>query len=170
MIETGILAEDDRVELVNGELLMVPPQGPEHRAIKDDLNERLVIAYADRDVHVMNQGPLVAGPMGLPEPDLAVVRGRARDYLEHHPKGGDALLVIEIAKTSQARDEAKAADYARGGVGVYWLLDLAAGRLDVHEEPLVDAGRYRKTTSLARDDEVALPEIDARWQVGSLLP
>jgi Uma2 family endonuclease len=170
MVEMGILREDDRIELVNGELLMVPPQGPEHGGIKDDLHERLARAYADEDVHVINQRPLVAGDLGLPEPDLAIIRGRARDYLTRHPTGADALLVIEIAKSSQARDREKAADYARGGVPVYWLLDLAERRLDVHEGPLPEAARYRQITSLAEGDEVSLPNLRLRWSVSSLLP
>ena len=170
MIDLGIIGDDDRVELVNGELLIVPLHGPEHRGIKDDLHARLARAYADREVHVLNQGPLVAGELGLPEPDLAIIRGPARDYLARHPTGADALLVIEIAKSSQARDREKAADYARGAVPVYWLLDLAERRLDVHEGPLPDAGRYRQVTSLSEDDDAALPELPLRWRVASMLP
>lgn len=170
MVEDGILCEEDHVELVEGEILMVPPQGPEHRAIKADLHERLADAYRGKTVHVIDQDPLRAGSRGLPEADLAVIRGRPRDYLSSYPTGDASVLVIEIAKTSQARDRAKATDYAVGGVPVYWLLDLVARRLDVHVEPDRAAGRYRRVVSLGEDDLVELPELGERWSVRSLLP
>jgi len=100
MVDAGVFREEDRVELVRGEILQVTPQGPEHRGLKDDLHSRLDRAYREHDVHGLDQGPLRAGPLGLPEPDLALVRGRARDYLKRHPEASEALLVIEIAKTS----------------------------------------------------------------------
>jgi Uma2 family endonuclease len=170
MVQAGIFAEEDHIELVRGEILQVPPQGPEHRSIKDDLHARLADAYRGRDVHVLNQGPLRAGPEGLPEPDLAILRGRARDYLRRHPEGADTLLVIEIAKSSQPRDRAKATDYARGGVPLYWLLDLDGRMLDVYSEPDPERGRYRRLVSLGEGDGVTLPELGIEWPVASLLP
>lgn len=170
MVETGIFGEDDRVELVGGEILRVTPQGPDHGSLKDELHARLVAVYPGRDVHVLDQGPLRAGPQGLPEPDLAVIRGPARAYLERHPEGADALLVVEIAKTSQERDRAKAIDYARAGVGIYWLLDITGRTLDVYSDPDKDRGRYRRLESLSEKDAVGLPEIAEQWTVASLLP
>ena len=169
MFDAGILDENDSVELVDGQLLMVPPQGPEHRALKDELHRRLVLAFLERNVHILGQGPVVAGPQGLPEPDLAVVRGPARDYIDRHPTGADLLLVIEIAKTSRQRDEAKAIDYARAAVPVYWLIDLDERSLCLFEHPLPDVANYRTTTVLAEHDEVELPELGVRWSVASLL-
>ncbi len=100
----------------------------------------------------------------------AVIRGRVRDYLHRHPDATDALLVVEIAKSSQDRDRAKATDYALGGVPVYWLLDIEARTLDVYAEPDRDRGRYRRTVSLAETDRVALPERAIEWSVATLLP
>jgi len=169
MVKAGILGEDDRVELVGGEILQVTPQGPDHRSLKDELHGRLAEVYRGRDAHILDQGPLRAGPLGLPEPDLAVIRGRPRDFLDRHPDGTDAILVVEIAKTSQERDRAKAVDYARGGVAVYWLLDLVARTLDVYSEPDRERGRYRHIDSLADADEVTLPLVGEQWKVASLL-
>jgi Uma2 family endonuclease len=170
MADAGIFGEDDRVELVGGEILDVTPQGPEHRSMKDELHARLGEAYRGQDVHVLDQGPLRAGPIGVPEPDLAVVRGRARDYLDRHPEGTDAILVVEIAKTSQERDREKAADYARGGVPVYWLLDLVARTVDVYSEPDRERGRYRRLESRGEAESVVLPGVGLEWTVASLLP
>ncbi len=170
MVADGYFRAEDRVELINGELLTVVPHGPEHRGIKNDIRARLADAYRNHDVHILDQDPLVAGQFGLPEPDLAVVNGGARDYLDRHPNGDEALLVIEIAKTSQARDRSKAADYARGRVPVYWLLDLQARRLDVHTRPDQDAARYQLIESLSPDAQIELPEISVAWPVASMLP
>lgn len=170
MVDAGIFGEDDRIELVDGEILMVPPQGPDHRTLKDELHARLIEAYGSENVHILDQGPLIAGESGLPEPDLAVVKGTHREYLEHHPKGEDTVLVIELAKTSQRRDVRKAADYARGCVPEYWLLDLAARQLDVYTDPDPRRGRYRKLQSRSDTERVALPLVATTWTVASLLP
>jgi Uma2 family endonuclease len=170
MTALGILAEDERIELVRGEILVVASQGPDHHALKDELNARLVLAYPGHDVHILNQGPVRAGAQGLPEPDLAVVRGSARSYLDQHPSGADLLLVIELAKSSQARDHEKAADYAAGGVLLYWLVDLVARVVEVHSDPDAQLGRFRSVIVLDEDDELTLPELDIRWSVASLLP
>jgi Uma2 family endonuclease len=169
MIDAGVFRDDERIELVRGDILEVTPQGPEHRGLKDDLHARLVAGYREQNVHVLDQGPLLAGARGVPEPDLAVIRGRARDYLKRHPDASEALLVIEIAKTSQERDRTKAADYASGGAPVYWLLDLEARTLDVYTDPDREHGRYRRIVSLGDDENVSLPEIDETWTVASLL-
>lgn len=170
MVDAGIFGEEDRIELVNGEILMVPPQGPEHRSLKDELHARLLAAYGKRKVHILDQGPLVAGEEGLPEPDLAVVEGAPRDYLERHPTGGDTVVVIELSSTSQDRDRRKATDYARGGVPLYWLLDLPARRLDVYSDPDPARHRYRTRVSLFEDDDVTLPLLATTWRVASMLP
>jgi Uma2 family endonuclease len=170
MVDAGILGEDDRVELVEGEILEMTPQSPEHATIKDELGARLRDAYRERDVYVSEQRPFRAGPLGLPEPDVLVLRGRLRDYLTRHAEGPDALLIVEVAKTSQGRDRKKAGDYARGGVPIYWILDLDARTLDVHSEPDPERALYRRVETLVESDEVAPPHLEVRWKVASLLP
>jgi len=93
---------------------------------------------------------------------------RHDDYFESHPTGRDALLVVELAWSSQRIDRRKAAIYAAGGVEVYWLIDLAARKLELRTTP-VD-GAYQVTRILGEDDVVPLPESDVRWTVRELLP
>ena len=161
MVEVGIFADEDHVELINGKVFVVSPQGPEHRSLKDELHGRLSEAYRHQPVHILDQGPLRVGSYGLPEPDLAVVRGAPRDYLTEHPSGADTLLVVELALSSQNRDREKASDYARGRVPMYWLVDLEARRLDVYADPDAEEGEYRSRVSLGEEDSVSLPALDA---------
>lgn len=168
MIDAGIFGDDDRVELVDGKILTMAAQGPEHSSLKNEHRERLRDAYQGADVHLRDQDPLRCGELSVPEPDLAIVRGAPRDYREHHPHGRDTVLVIEEAKTSQTRDRRKAADYARGEVPVYWLLDLEAQTLEVYTNPSPEAGRYRSVVLLSTSDEVQVPETTHIWDVASL--
>jgi Uma2 family endonuclease len=166
MVDEGILADDEPVELLEGELLVTPPQGPSHAAVVSDLDERLAGAYRP-GCHVRAQCPLGGAVDSLPEPDLAVVRGKPRDYLASHPKGDQIVLVVEVARTSQAFDRRKVRVYAKIGVPVYWLVDLEGRRLEVRSTP--DGDDYRVTRILREGESAALPEIAIAWEVGSLL-
>ena len=167
MIAAGIFA-DDRVELVDGEILTATPQGPEHISRKDEHRERLREAYGAANVHLRDQGPLRCGDHALPEPDLAVVKGKPQDYRHEHPSGSDTVLVVEEAKSSQVRDRRKAADYARGSVAVYWLLDLEAKTLEIYTRPDRERARYRSVVTLGEGDRVEIPDTDVTWDVASL--
>jgi Uma2 family endonuclease len=117
---------------------------------------------------VRAQCPLAGAADSLPEPDLAVVRGKPRDFVAMHPTGAHVVLVIEVSRTSQAIDRRKVRAYATIGVPVYWLLDLTARRLEIRSEP--DGDEYRSTRLLGEGDSAGLPETSTSWTVGSLLP
>ena len=110
---------------------------------------------------------MVASELSLPEPDVAVAHGDHDSFADAHPSGADLVLFVETSVTSQATDHQRAAEYARAGVPVYWLVDVPAKRIEVHQDPRPD-GRYRLVRVLAGDDELELPETDARWQAASL--
>ncbi len=169
MVEAGIIREDEPLELLEGELVVVSPQGPPHASVTSLLHDAVRDAYRGAFA-VREAKPMVAGPRGLPEPDIAVFRGTQRDFLSRHPRGDEAVLVVEVAHTSHAEDHEKAAVYARAGVPVYWLLDLPNRRLEVYAAPLADEGRYALVRLLREDEEVELPALDVRWRVATLLP
>lgn len=153
MVDSGILADDAPVELLEGELVAVNPQGPAHATGRAVLGDLLRRAYAGACVR--DQSPLRCGEFSLPEPDLAVVRGRAQDYATRHPRGDEALLVLEISRSSQNVDHAKAAVYAAAGVPEYWIVDLVARCITVHREPR-DA-EYVFQEVRAEEDAIELP-------------
>jgi Uma2 family endonuclease len=167
MVEQGILGEDEHVELLDGELVVMSPQGPPHASRVMELHEALAEAYRGR-AHVRSQVPLESRPHNLPEPDVALVRGQVRDYRTRHPTGRDTLLVIEVARTSQRIDRRKIAIYAAAGVPVYWLIDLAKSRVEVFRQPSADAS-YAQHLVLGVGDDVELPDLDVRWPVSDLV-
>lgn len=169
MVDAGILGEDEHVELLDGTLVEMSPQGPEHADAIANLSDRLRAAYPGMR-RIRPQLPIAIDTYSLPEPDLAVVRGQPGTYAHRHPTGPETILVIELAWSSQRENRRKASIYAAGGVEVYWLLDLAARKLEVRTTP-VD-GAYQVTRILAEDDVVELPESpsDVRWIVRDLLP
>ena len=133
MVEIGLLTEDDRVELVDGAILTMSPHNGPHATAIDLGNEALRAAFAERG-HVRVQLPLSLDALSEPEPDLAVVEGGFRDYLDDHP--ASALLVVEVADTTLRFARRKGGLYARAGIREYWIVNLADRCLEVHRGPV----------------------------------
>jgi len=166
MVEQGILDEDEHVELLEGELVVVTPQGPRHGATVAHLQERLGEAYRGTG-HVRAQLPFVAGPHSLPEPDLAVVSGRPLDYRHRHPAASDAHMVVEVAHTSHGLDRRKARIYAAAGAPVYWVVDLERRQVEVFTAPTPDG--YHRHEVLSADRELELPGLGLHWPVADVV-
>jgi Uma2 family endonuclease len=110
LVEEGVLGPDDRVELLEGVVVAMPPRGPRHAAGVSRVNTALVRAVGERAV-VRPQLTFPVGRHSVPEPDLVVARGRLADYDRAHPT--TALLVVEVADTSLPQDRlTKAGIYA----------------------------------------------------------
>jgi Uma2 family endonuclease len=132
MGEAGIFSEDDRVELVEGEIVEMAPIGWRHMEAVNDL-ARLLFGLAGGRYTVSVQNPLVVGEHGEHYPDLVLYRAGVRGRV---PEAGDALVVIEVADTTVSYDRnVKLPLYARAGVPEAWLVDLRAGVVEVHSEP-----------------------------------
>lgn len=168
MIDAGVFEADEHVELLHGRLVVVPPQGPAHSYTSTVLRDRLQRAYQDRAL-VREAKPLDCGQENVPEPDLAVVRGSARDYVDRDPEGWEAFLVVEVSRTTQKTDRDKASIYASANVPVYWLVDVPGRRVEVHTDP-TEGDRYRVVRVLAEEDELEVAGPDMRWPVREVLP
>ena len=137
MAETGILAPDERVELLDGEILRVTPQGARHARAIRAAEEALRSAF-QRGYDVRVQLPLALHLFSEPGPDLSVVPGSWRDYDTDHPES--PVLVVEVADATLAFDrDDKASLYARAGVPDYWIVNLADRRLEVYRDPAPEA-------------------------------
>ena len=142
MGEAGILAGDDRIELIDGGLIDMAPIGSAHAGMVIRLSQRLSGALAGRAL-VSSQNPVRLDERSEPQPDIAVLRSRRDFYQESHPGPSDVLLVIEVADSSLDYDrDVKVPLYARHGVPEVWLVDLNARHVSVYRRP--DGGAYRE--------------------------
>jgi len=151
----GILAEGDRVELLDGQIVEMTPIGPEHAGCVDTLTRLLSRRVGDAAV-VRVQNPMVLGTQWEPQPDVALLKPRADGYRTAHPGPGDTLLVIEVADTSGGSDrDVKIPLYARAGIPEAWLVDLANDLIEVHRQPGLEG--YREVRTLRRGDMLRVP-------------
>jgi len=153
MGRAGILHEDDRVELIEGEIIEMSPIGSKHAACVKRLNRRFTQGLGDRAV-VSVQDPVRINRHSEPEPALAVLQPRQDDYAIGHPGPVDVLLLIEVAETSARYDrEVKLPLYARAGIPEVWLIDLESGEVEAHRRP--SQGTYSDVERYGRGDSVA---------------
>jgi len=135
MGEAGIFQEDDRVELIDGQVVEMTPIGPRHAGCVKALVQMLHRTAGD--VVILGvQDPVVLDPHNAPEPDIAVLKPRSHGYRTRHPAPADVLLVIEVADTSVESDRSsKIPLYARAGIPEAWLVHLPADYIEVHRDP-----------------------------------
>ena len=166
-VEAGAFQPDARLELVDGDLNAMTPEGVGH-TIGIDLVADCLRQVFGPGFYVRIQHPLAADDYSEPEPDVAVVRGAIRDYDKGHPTS--AVLVVEVSNESLRYDRTvKRRLYARCGIPEYWILALPEARLEVYRDPTGDG--YRSGTNHAAGDKVApLDHPDAETVVDDLLP
>ena len=152
MGEAGIFAEDDRVELIEGEIREMNPIGPPHAWIVDRLTE-LVITRLAGTAHVRIQNPIRLGRHTEPQPDLSVA-GKRQAYANRHPDADDVLLVIEVADSSLRYDRLeKVPRYGKAGIPETWLVDVEARTVTVYTGP--GPGGYAREELLRCGDRIA---------------
>ncbi len=140
MAEAGILGEDDRVELIAGQVVALTPIGPGPGSCVNRLNA-LFAPLAGGGATLSVQNPLVLTEHEEPQPDSTVLRYRADGYRDRHPRAPDVLLVIEVAEASVESDrQTKVPLYARTGIPEAWLVNLPADAIECYREP--GAGGY----------------------------
>ena len=150
-VEAGVFAPGARLELIDGEILTMTPQGSRHATGVGLVSEALRGAFA-AGFHARVQCPLAADDHSEPEPDVAVVAGGIRDYRDAHPIA--AILVVEVADDSLRRDRTtKQRLYARCGIPEYWIFALPDARLEVYRDP--HAGGYGTVTTHGAGERVA---------------
>ncbi len=169
MGEAGILPEDNRLELIAGDIVVREPIGAYHAGTVARLNRVWTSRLGDRAI-VSIQNP-VQFPTEESElqPDVMLLRPREDFYTTGHPQAADVLLLIEVADTTLRLDRrVKIPLYARVGVREVWLIDLTTARLEVHREPLGNG--YGDVRVLTRGERVS-PEVfpDLSFDVAELV-
>lgn len=154
MAEVGLLAPDARVELIEGEIIDMPPPGPPHAGIVTRLHETLLLALHGA-ASVRDQNALRLDDFSEPQPDIVLVKRRADDYVRSHPTPADVLLVVEVSQSSLRFDrERKLPLYARHGLPEYWIVDVVAPVLQIFHTP--QGERYLHAATLPRPGIVTL--------------
>ena len=174
LVDQGFFRSDERLELLDGRLVVREPQGSPHVTAVGLALDALQRAFG-RVFHVRVQAPIAAADDSELEPDLAVVRGTRRLYRDTHP--GSAVLIVEIADSSLVLDRRrKGAVYARAGVADYWIVNLRDRVLEVYRAPIRAASprivwKYRSVRVLHEGGTVSpLAAPAARIRVRDLLP
>lgn len=165
-VETGVF-EDARVELLDGEIVAMPPQSNEHSAATRWLRNHLVRGLDPRLWLVGGQDPIALSDWSEPEPDVWVARF-ADVAARVHPGPSAMALVVEVSWSSSLRDRVrKLSLYAAAGVPEYWIVDLHREVVHVHRGPVGDG--YREVFTAARGDVLTVPGTDLTVEVNALL-
>jgi Uma2 family endonuclease len=154
MIRLGILSDDDPVELLEGWLVYKMPKNPPHRATTK-LTRNALEAIIPEDWYVDTQEPITLID-SEPEPDVVIVRGNTRDYLDRHPGAQDIALIVEVSDTTLERDRtSKKRLYARAGIPVYWIINLPEQQIEVYTGPVtLGEDTYQRRQDYQLSDKV----------------
>lgn len=172
LADLGMFSPDDRVQLIDGDILTMTPQNSPHAATIGKTQRALESVFGP-NVWVRVQMPLIVDPDSEPEPDLAVVPGAPVDYRDEHPR--TAMLVVEVSDSTLPLDRnRKRVVYARAGIPEYWIVNLAERCLEVYRDPVTPLGQhssYRSSQKLGPSDSIApLASPGTTVAVTDLLP
>ncbi|RAM49401.1 MAG: Uma2 family endonuclease [Hapalosiphonaceae cyanobacterium JJU2] len=163
MAETGILGEDERVELLEGKIIWMSAKGTAHCSAVGR-TYKLLEKLLGNQAWISIQDPIALNQRSEPEPDIAVVKIDSLDYADHHPTPSEVYLIIEVADTSLKFDcETKSKAYAQAGITDYWVLDVLNRQLYVFREPNEDD--YQSQVILAEDGTISpkqFPNVQIR--------
>ena len=167
MVEAGAFDEDDRIELLDGEIWEMTPPGSRHVTGSRLVEEALRVAFG-AGFEIRRETPFALDDTSQPQPDISVVRGSIRDFTDAHPS--HALLLVEVSDSTLSHDRGrKLAAYSRNEISEYWILDLKASRLEVYRDP--SDSEYLSKSVFAADDTVSpVHAPDSVIVVADLLP
>jgi Uma2 family endonuclease len=164
----GIIHEDERVELIDGEIIQMSPIGDKHARCVNRFNRHLVLALGERAI-VSIQNPVVLSAHDEPQPDAAVLAPGAEQH-DGTPRSGDVLLLVEVSDTTLRYDQrVKLPLYARAGIPEVWIADLGGEAIIQYADP--EEGTFRAVTTYRRGQSIT-PRIlsNLTFRVVDLLP
>ncbi len=161
MGEVGIFTEDDRVELIEGEIVKMSPIGSRHAACVDRVVNMLLPVVIEQAAIIRVQSPIVLDDYSEPQPDVTLLRHRPDFYAQAHPRPADVLIVIEVADSSVEIDRnTKLPLYAEAGIPEVVIMVLPEDVIEVHAEAA--NGQYQKVKILGRGEifeSTAIPGV-----------
>jgi Uma2 family endonuclease len=168
MGESGVLDPDDRLELLDGEVIEMSPIGTAHAACVNRLAEILSQSLTGRAI-VSVQNPILLSDISEPQPDIALLKRRPDFYAERHAGPADVLLLVEVADTSAALDrQVKVPLYAAARIRETWVVDLSAGVVEVYRQP--GGGTYAHVREGRSGPIAPLAFPDVSFDIAEILP
>lgn len=157
MAAAGVFTENDRVELIEGEILEMSPIGSRHAACVDRLTELFGQRVGSRAI-VRVQNPIRLNDYSEPLPDISLLKRRADFYANSHPTPEDVLLVVEVADTSVDYDRnIKLQVYAQAEIPEVWLVNLSKNIVEVYTRPA--NGKYQKSRKFKRGESLVSSQV-----------
>jgi Uma2 family endonuclease len=154
MVETGILTPDERVELIDGEIVQMPPISSSHASVVNRIVRLLNLTFGVDEAIVWSQCPITFPINTEPEPDVALLRPRADFYRSNLPTPQDALLLIEVSRTTLRYDRTvKLPLYALAGIPEVWLVNLTQDTIEVYRDP--EDGAYLESNQFRTGGSVS---------------
>lgn len=167
MIEIGILTEKDRVELINGEILIMSPIGSEHTACVKRINMVFNKTFGDKAI-IGIQDPVTIRPNSEPEPDISVLKLKKDFYADKHPSPNDVIFLVEVADSTLSFDkEIKLEIYAEGGIPEYWVVNLKKKMIEVHLNPV--GKKYKNIDMFSAGETIKVRSLNVEFNVDDLL-
>lgn len=167
IIQAGILTDDDSVELLEGWLVFKMPKNPRHR-VTTRLARTALENILPRGWYVDSQEP-IALSNSEPEPDIVVVRGDTRQYLDRHPGAEDIALIMEVSDPTLQRDRTvKKRIYARAGIAIYWIVNLVEEQVEVYSQPFVEVEQPDYSQRLDFGRSAVIPIIIEGIEIGAI--
>ena len=174
LVDLGFFTENDRIELIKGEIIEMAPKRTPHSVCNSRLWKELY-ELIGKQAEIRVQEPIVLFSNSEPEPDVVIAKKKSDNYLAAHPKAEDIILVIEISDSTLKYDqEIKLPLYAEAQINNYWIVNLVASRLEVYSNPFADANDkfdYRTKNLVLPNEKIAIPGfIDIELPLASVFP
>ncbi len=175
LAEAGVLTTYDRVELLDGLIVDMSPIGPPHASLVE-ITYNLLASVLPKGWHARMQQPVTLAT-SEPQPDIAVVTGKRRDYFKRHPGPSEIGLLIEVADTTLVFDRKKADLYAAAGIPQYWIINLEDHQIEIYRQPRQNGkktpAKYKSKQIIKEDGELTLRlqgKVIAKISASDLLP
>ena len=152
LVDAGILNEDDKVELIEGQIVQMSPINSSHAACVDRLNYKLRELFIKKNI-IRVQNPIMLGDHSEPEPDLAIVAYRKDFYEDAHPTLEQIYLIIEVAQSTEYSDRSvKVPLYGKYNIPEVWLVNLNKKEIEVYQQPIKNG--YKLKTLYGMNDKL----------------
>ena len=166
MAEAGILKPDDKVELINGEIITTSPINSKHAGYV----KRIIALFTklvNDDTIISVRDPIRLNKHSEPEPDIAILKFRSDYYTETHPTPKDVILLIEVSDSSVNVDRSfKLPLYAKSGIQEFWIVNLKSNQIEVYKKPKGDA--YEIEETYKKEKSIKLEQLDALIDVAKI--